>query len=263
MDAYTLVDPFMRRKFEELLATWKDPPPTGVTAAPVFPLDVTRKLETALLRAKTLALQLEQRQQRDMAASGLVQYRSTPPINYPNQGWNGNPVIDFSGSLAHSFQNMVNVYPPQMGPSNQDMLLGEIRNLLTVVTHALLLNPADEAARTQATALNQLQSILQTSALPYDQIESVRQQLAALPIQQQLPFQTSTPPIPESVQSAQADQNADVLLESLRAAGLLGVPASTSLPVPKAPIVQPLAVNSNSANLRNSDLELTSSSLQK
>lgn len=261
MDAYTLVEPPLRRKLEELLFTWKQPPPTGLTSAPVFPADVTRKIETALLKAKTLALQLEQRRQREMAASGLAHHQNGPPINYPNQsGWNGNPVRAFNGSLAYSSQNMVNVYPPQMGPSNQDVLLGEIRNMLATVAHTLLLNPADEETARQAAALNQLQTILQTSALPYDQVEAVRQQLASLPLHQARPQSTATPPISEP---SAPDRAADTLLQSLRAAGLLGASISTPPPVPQVPTVQPLAVNSNTANLRNSDLELTSSSLQK
>src|SRR5271169_5429751 len=111
---------------------------------------------------------------------------------------------------------MMNIYPPsQTGPSNQDILLAEIRNMLSIVTRTLLLNPADEAAKTQATALNQLQSILQTSALPYDQVESVRQQLATLPIQQRLPpplppQQIATPPI---LEFNQQDQNTESLLQ--------------------------------------------------
>jgi pre-mRNA cleavage complex 2 protein Pcf11 len=261
MDAYTLVEPPLRRKLEELLFTWKQPPPTGLTSSPVFAVDVTRKIDTALLKAKTLAVQLEQRRQREMAASGLIHHQDGPPMNYPSQpGWNGNSVRAFNGSFAHSFQNMVNVYPPQMGPSNQDFLLGEIRNLLTIVAHTLLLNPADEEAARQAAALNQLQTILQTSVLPYDQVEAVRQQLASLPIQQPRPQATATPPIPEPVPQ---DRMADTLLQSLRAAGLLGSSISTPPPVPQNPTIHPLAVNSNAANLRNSDLELTSSSLQK
>jgi len=263
MDAYTLVEPPVRRKLEELLLTWKEPPQTGLTTTPVFPVDVTRKIETALLKAKTLALQLEQRRQREMLVSGLVQRRHTPPTNYPNNQpeWNGNNTvraINYSGSLAHSLQNMVNVYPTT-GPSNQDILLGEIRNMLTIVTHTLLLHPADEAARTQATAINQLQSILQTSALPYDQIELVRQQLAALPIQQRPQRETATPPIPDLMQQ---DRNTDSLLQSLRAAGLHRT-ETTASPAPLIPTVQPLTINANAANLRKSDLELTTVSLQK
>jgi hypothetical protein len=123
------------------------------------------------------------------------------------------------------------------------------------------LNPGYEAAKTQGAALDQLQRILQTSVLPYDQIEAVRLQLASLPISQQRPPQTSTPPIVDISPPAQ-DRNTESLLNSLRAAGLLGVPAS-STSAPQIPTIQPLAVNANAANLRNSDLELTSTSLQK
>ena len=262
MDAYTLVEPPVRRKFEELLSTWKEPPPGGMSSAPVFPADLTRRIESQLLKAKTVALQLEQRRQQEMAAAGLTQHRNTPPLPYaPHAGWNGSMVRAFNGFIADRFQNMVNVYPPQKGPNNQDMLLREIRDLLTTVTRTLLLNPADESAKTQATALNQLQNILQTSALPFEQIEAVRQQLAALPISQNRPQRTATPPSVEFVQ--QKDQNAESLLQSLQAAGLLRASGAATTSAPRVSTVQPLAINPNTANLRNSDLELTSSSLQK
>jgi pre-mRNA cleavage complex 2 protein Pcf11 len=274
MDAYTLVEPPVRRKLEELMSTWKEPPSTGIYPNPVFPQDVTRKIENALLKAKTVALQLEQRRQREMAAAGLLQHRNTPPLPFPQQhqpDWSGNPVRahNYSLSKAYSSQNVVNAYPHitsgpplgQPGPSNQDILLTEIRHLLSSVSQTLLLNPGDEAAKTQGAALDQLQRILQTSVLPYDQIEAVRLQLASLPISQQRPPQTSTPPIVDISPPAQ-DRNTESLLNSLRAAGLLGVPAS-STSAPQIPTIQPLAVNANAANLRNSDLELTSTSLQK
>lgn len=266
MDTYTLVEPPVRRKMEELLVTWKEPSPTGISPNPIFPLEPTRKIENALLKAKTLALQLEQRRQREMAAAGLVQHRSTPPISFPNQpGWNGNPVHNIFVSNAHSLQNMSNFYPPhpasapQMGPTSQDVLLGEIRYLLTIVAHKLLLNPGDEEATRQSAALNQLQTILQTSVLPIDQVESVRQQLASLPIQAPPP-KPATPPVSEPTQS---DRNTGTLLESLRAAGLLGASVSTPPPMSVTPSAQPLSVNANAINLQNSDLELTSASLQK
>jgi hypothetical protein len=252
MDAYTLVQPPVRAKFEELLATWKETPPAGSTMSPVFPLDVTRKIESALHKAKTVALQLEQRRQREMAASGLFQHRGTPPLNfYTQMGQNGNSVRHLSVSRAYRFQNL-NGYSALASPNNQEILLCEIRNLLTTVTQAVFLNPADQAARTQMTALNQLQSILQTSALPYEQIEQVRQQLSILALQQQ-PKQTATLPI------GQQDHGGD-LLQSLRAAGLLSAPASTSTSIV---FTRPLSINSDSVNLRNSDLELTTASLQK
>jgi pre-mRNA cleavage complex 2 protein Pcf11 len=100
MDSYTLVEPPVRRKLEELLSTWKEPPQIGLTTTPVFPVDVTRKIETALSKARNLALQLEQRRQREMVASGLAQQRNTPPITYPE--WNGNPVRAAVSVFAYS-----------------------------------------------------------------------------------------------------------------------------------------------------------------
>jgi hypothetical protein len=53
------------------------------------------------------------------------------------------------------------------------------------------------------------------------------------------------------------------LLQSLQAAGLLRGSGSAPTSAPQVTTVRPLAINPNTANLRNSDLELTSSSLQK
>ena len=277
MDAYTLVDLAVRRKMEELLWTWKEPPPTGVFSGPVFPHDATRRIENALLKAKTVALQLEQRRQREMAASGLAQHRNTPPLYQSHllgaqQGWN--PVRDTSNFIpfcSYSLQNMVNTSHPMtgsMGASNQDVLLAEINNLLMTINQSLMFNPGDEATRTQANALTQLQTILQTSQLPFEQVELVRQQLAALPIANRQ-LQTATPPLSghEAPPKSQAPPTASTesLLQSLEAAGLLQTAnrSTDTPPPPQIPTTQPLALNINTANLRNSDLELSSSSLQK
>ena len=87
----------------------------------------------------------------------------------------------------------------------------------------------------------------------------MRQQLAALPIQQRPQRETATPPIPDLMQQ---DRNTESLFQSLRAAGLLRA-ETTATPIPPLPTVRPLAINANAANLRISDLELTSVSLQK
>ena len=82
---------------------------------------------------------------------------------------------------------------------------------------------------------------------------------ATVAIQKRPQRETATPPILDLMQQ---DQNTESLLQSLRAAGLLRT-ETTGSPVPPIPTVKPLAINANAANLRNSDLELTSSSLQK
>ena len=272
MDAYTLVDLPVRRKMEELLWTWKETPPTGIFSGPVFPHEATRRIENALLKAKTVALQLEQRRQREMAASGLAQHRNTPPLyqspHLLQQGWS--PVRDTSNFIqlcSYSLQNIVNTSHPMIGStgsSNQDVLLAEINNLLTTINQSLMFNPGpgDEAARTQANALTQLQTILQTSQLPFEQVELVRQQLAALPIANRQ-LQTATPPL--AGHEVQPTASTESLFQSLEAAGLLQIAnRSTDTPPPsQISTIQPLAVNGNTVNLRTPDLELSSSSLQK
>jgi len=53
MEAYALVDQPVRRKMDEMLKTWKEPVPGSMDTRPVFPPEVTRPIENALIRAKT------------------------------------------------------------------------------------------------------------------------------------------------------------------------------------------------------------------
>lgn len=60
MNAYTLVDAQTRRKLDEMLKTWKEPVPGSLDTRPVFPPDITRNIESALIKARTAALQQQQ-----------------------------------------------------------------------------------------------------------------------------------------------------------------------------------------------------------
>lgn len=60
MNAYTLVDSQTRRKLDEMLKTWKEPVPGSLDTRPVFPPDITRNIESALIKARTAALQQQQ-----------------------------------------------------------------------------------------------------------------------------------------------------------------------------------------------------------
>ncbi|KAF2097603.1 hypothetical protein NA57DRAFT_41406 [Rhizodiscina lignyota] len=64
MGAYTLVDPNVRKAMEALLKTWKQPVPESLDTRPVFPSDVTRDIENALIKARTVMLQHQQQQAR-------------------------------------------------------------------------------------------------------------------------------------------------------------------------------------------------------
>ncbi|KAF3912897.1 hypothetical protein AA313_de0207361 [Arthrobotrys entomopaga] len=90
MDSYSLVEAPVRRKLEEMLQTWKQPVPGATSSNPLFPAETTRKIDNALIKARTAAVQQQQKQMKqDSARFGIAQpvvaaganagtYRSTP-----------------------------------------------------------------------------------------------------------------------------------------------------------------------------------------
>ena len=89
MEAYALVDTNVRRKMDEMLKTWKEPVPGSIDTRPVFPPEVTRPIENALIKARTSAVQAQQEHQRNQQqlmnrgrpTASPVPYRATPPPN--------------------------------------------------------------------------------------------------------------------------------------------------------------------------------------
>ncbi|KAI1007495.1 hypothetical protein K3495_g728 [Podosphaera aphanis] len=83
MEAYALVDNNVRRKMDEMLKTWKEPVPGSMDTRPVFPPEVTRPIENALIKAKTSFLQAHQehmRTQQQLSNRGR-QISSQAPYN--------------------------------------------------------------------------------------------------------------------------------------------------------------------------------------
>lgn len=98
MNAYTLVDSQTRRKLDEMLKTWKEPVPGSLDTRPVFPPEITRSIESALIKARTAALQQQQaRSQQDVLNRGRV---GTPP-----QGWSNNPAATHNAARSTSAAN--------------------------------------------------------------------------------------------------------------------------------------------------------------
>ncbi|RPB00105.1 hypothetical protein L873DRAFT_1681412 [Choiromyces venosus 120613-1] len=109
MNAYSKVEPSVRRKLEEMLHTWKQPVPNSSSSNPVFSSEVTRKIDNALIKARTVALQHQQKQMKQQSQDPKAynrsiatppppppqlhpQYKSTPPppvANGPSQYMNG------------------------------------------------------------------------------------------------------------------------------------------------------------------------------
>lgn len=96
MDAYTLVDPPTRKAMEGLLKTWKQPVPESLDTRPVFPHEITREIDNALIKYRTVAIQHQQqaaRSQRQVqvpvriAQATLWRDTPTPPqpgMQYPH-----------------------------------------------------------------------------------------------------------------------------------------------------------------------------------
>ncbi|KAI9788789.1 MAG: hypothetical protein M1816_006570 [Peltula sp. TS41687] len=93
MNAYTLVDPPVRKKLEEMLKTWKEPVPGSLDSRPVFPIDVTRSIENALIKARTAAVQFHHQQSRNLPGRipGPMRGTPTPPPGTPGLRYNGGP----------------------------------------------------------------------------------------------------------------------------------------------------------------------------
>ncbi len=78
MNAYTLVDGPVRKKLEEMLKTWKEPVPGSLDSRPVFPSDITRPIENALIKARTAAISLQQQQAKTLQGRAPTGWKATP-----------------------------------------------------------------------------------------------------------------------------------------------------------------------------------------
>ncbi|KAK8862445.1 mRNA cleavage factor complex component pcf11 [Apiospora arundinis] len=86
MDAYASVDMATRRKMDEMLKTWKEPIPGSIDTRPVFPPDVTRPIENALIKARTSAMQAQQQHYRNeqqlLGRGRPMAQQPQPPVPY-------------------------------------------------------------------------------------------------------------------------------------------------------------------------------------
>lgn len=106
MNAYTLVDSQTRKKLDEMLKTWKEPVPGSLDTRPVFPAEITRGIENALIKARTAALQHQQvRGQHDVL--GRNRGVATPPAGT----WRNTPTPPQGARYPPSGQNAAQPYP--------------------------------------------------------------------------------------------------------------------------------------------------------
>ncbi|KAL9120220.1 MAG: hypothetical protein Q9187_003222 [Circinaria calcarea] len=236
MDAYSLVGPSVRKKLDEMLQTWKTSVPGSLDKRPVFPPEITKRIESALIQAKTVALQQQQQQHRGQqemlrrrgpAITTPTPYRATPTppqgmARYPpptSQGYIQHPHVPNGQTFAqtHSpYPQHLQTAPPQDIQSpyqqlaqlsntsngylpplvNVDSLHRDIEILISTAKAEFASNIQDIAVQTRLKALLDLQSILRSQQLPPNQIQLIRDQVA------QLSATTRPAPPPPAVTSA-------------------------------------------------------------
>ncbi|KAL2001122.1 hypothetical protein VTN02DRAFT_2208 [Thermoascus thermophilus] len=221
MNAYTLVDSQTRKKLDEMLKTWKEPVPGSLDTRPVFPVEITRSIENALIKARTAALQQQQaRSQQELLGRGRGV--ATPP------GWSNTPTppqaaMRYSSSSNQNFPSQYNTngqsygyqsapeqypprypqtpqqYPQSASQPRQDAVdLGalhrDIEALIATARTDFANSPLDPSVQQRLKALLDLQAILQRQELPQDQLKLVRDQVSALAPSKPTPQPTQTLP---------------------------------------------------------------------
>ncbi|KAK4194520.1 putative PCF11 component of pre-mRNA 3'-end processing factor CF I [Triangularia verruculosa] len=231
MGSYTKVDSATRRKMDEMLKTWKEPIAGSISKKPVFPPDLVRPIENALLAARNAYQDKFQSQQQHLMRGRPVGPPSratpTPPMGrayqppphgqYPPHGDqpypmrsgntpNGMPhraTPPSAGPHAH-YQHP----PPSQGPYgapagiNIDKLKDDIQQLIQLGTAEFTQNMHDDSIKTRLGALLKLQEILQSQNLPQEQLMAINDQVAQLAVNMRAAATQPQPPPPSSYHPA-------------------------------------------------------------
>lgn len=119
---------------EEMLKTWKEPVPGSIDKNPVFPADSVRPIETALIKARTSALQAQQEQMRTQqqlfgrgGRSSAAPYRATPtPPNARQQPFHQPP---YAGANGHRPESALGQQAYQVSQQKRPPRIWEPRTL--------------------------------------------------------------------------------------------------------------------------------------
>ncbi|KAF4872673.1 hypotheticall protein [Colletotrichum siamense] len=221
MEAYAAVDGQVRRKMDEMLRTWKEPVPGSLDKRPVFAPEVTQPIESALMKARTSALQAQQGRGRGRPGAPYREtptppgvrpgsnhqgpYGQPPPMQQPN----GNRPP--SAPLPHHPQMAPYAPPPasysaqppsaapgpyqpppqmphaglagaQTGVISKDSLGQDIQKLIDASKLEFAQNPHDHSVHQRLKALLDVQNLLQHQNLPQDQLVLIKNQVADLAV---------------------------------------------------------------------------------
>ncbi|MCJ1385468.1 hypothetical protein MMC17_008591 [Xylographa soralifera] len=224
MGAYSLVDHQVRKKLDEMLKTWKNPVPGSIDKRPVFPVEITRTIETALIKARTAAVERQQQDQRvDMLRQRAVattpasawHKTSTPPQNmghYPPpaaQEYVQNSIPNGQFPTPSPYPPYTQYVPPRPTPTHYQQpsqpqinhqplpnvfsLLQDIEILIITTKDQFARNPYDQPLQTRLKALLDLQTVLKTQQVPPQMLQAAREQITII---QNAPI-LSQPPTPQ------------------------------------------------------------------
>ncbi|OJJ44181.1 hypothetical protein ASPZODRAFT_72366 [Penicilliopsis zonata CBS 506.65] len=204
MNAYTLVDSQTRKKLDEMLKTWKESVPGSLDTKPVFPPEITRGIESALIKARTAALQQQQaRSQQDLLGRGRGTGTPTGWTNSPTPQTaprHPQPNVPRPNNNGHGY-DAARIPPQTQHNSHQDVDLAalnrDIDSLIATARSDFANNPLDNSVQQRLKALLDLQGILQRQELTQEQLRLVRDQVSAL-----APAPKPVPAIPQASMAA-------------------------------------------------------------
>ncbi|KAF2755102.1 hypothetical protein EJ05DRAFT_122641 [Pseudovirgaria hyperparasitica] len=198
MEAYSLMAQTTRRAMDNLLQTWKAPPPESMEKRPVFPPEITRDIENALIKIRTITVQSQQQQQQQRTQRPMQ--NPLPARPGPGEPWRNTPTPP-QNSFPQSHDPRVRQITPQqhgisfaspyssstpangsqqIQPISSAQLLSEVDKLVTVTRTEWMQNFQSQELMTKLKALVDLQTLLKSQQLSDDQLRAIRDQLLPL-----------------------------------------------------------------------------------
>lgn len=201
MEVYRHNGQRVRHELEIILGTWKHPPQGSRDPRPVFPPDVTGKIESAVTAFRNITMKqqapAQQYQQRNTptpipnvtdVAEMLrsVHHRPTTPTYPMNPSYNPPPAIPQSVPIQYQST------PPLLTQSD---LQQEVKDILQDATLKSMLDPRDLDLKQLIETLNSLKFVLDSTPLGQPTLQQMRSELAKIRtrLQPQLPSMLANP----------------------------------------------------------------------
>lgn len=199
MAAYVVVDHQIRRKLEEMLQTWKLPLPGAVTAQPVFPVEVTMKIDQILAKARIAGMQPSQYGHLQTQQPIRIQPQAQPvyPQQIPNPQMTAYPQRQAMQNNYYGSNPQPLTAQPQIPPrstfspsngvqallqpqSNLDSLRHDLSALIEAAKADWSRNMADTSIVNHLKALLDLDHIMSTQVLGPEQYVAIRDRITSL-----------------------------------------------------------------------------------